>query len=199
MRSPSPITRRAVLATAAAASLPRTAAAEDDPPPLFATGGQYTIIWPPRLVRSTPISTAAGDTIDLSRFDGCVVLLNFWATWCAPCVREMPSLDRLAAGTADGDIAVVPVSIEKDGCTRAVSFYRDHRLAHLDIYCGIDGRTWYRNAADATGAAFALYGLPMSYVIDRKGRARGYVTGAADWASNDAEALLLYYVREGRA
>lgn len=200
-----PVTRRAVLAMAAATSLPAMSQAnaagnpDDDPPPLVTAGGYYTIIRPSRLVRSAPIRTVTGEVIELARFRGRVVLLNFWATWCAPCVREMPSLDRLAAEVAGGDIAVVPVSLDKAGTAAVVSFYREHRLTHLDMYFDTDGRTVYGSGENTNGAQFALYGLPISYVIDGDGCVRGYVTGAVEWDSQEAKALLRHYLRRGSA
>src|SRR5918996_2427715 len=72
--------------------------------------------------------SADGETVDLGHFRGKVVLLNYWATWCPPCVREMPSLNRLAAEMEGDGLAVVPVAIDRAGLASVIPFYRDHGL-----------------------------------------------------------------------
>ena len=125
-----PITRRTVLSLPFFAPLllilagPVTA---DAPPSLMGLGGQYTIVRPTRDVGSVPIRTVTGDIVEIRRFAGQVVLLNFWATWCAPCVWEMPSLDQLAA-RQDADLVVLPVSLNGEGSLAVANFYHERRL-----------------------------------------------------------------------
>jgi thiol-disulfide isomerase/thioredoxin len=106
------------------------------------------------------------------------VLLNFWATWCAPCVREMPSLNRLAAEMAGDGLAVVPVAIDRAGLSAVIPFYRDHGLDNLAMYLDPYQHTAYTRTRNSNNAEFALYGLPISYLVDRQGRVRGYIAGA---------------------
>lgn len=189
----------AVVAILAACTLaPSGPAAEGggDPPPLVGYSRQYTLLTPVRAARLTPFRTADGETIDLSHFRGKVVLLNFWATWCPPCVREMPSLDRLAAEMASDGLAVVPVAIDRAGLSSVTQFYHDHGLDDLAIYLDPDGHTASLYAGNANNAEFALYGLPISYVVDRQGRVRGYIAGAVDWDSEAAKDLIRYYTRQ---
>src|ERR687892_1259877 len=140
--------------------------------------------------------SADGETVDLGHFRGKVVLLNYWATWCPPCVREMPSLNRLAAEMEGDGLAVVPVAIDRAGLASVIPFYRDHGLDRLAIYLDPDRRTAYLSVGNPNNAAFALYGLPISYLVDRQGRVRGYIAGAVDWDSEAAKALLRYYLRQ---
>lgn len=167
-----------------------------DPPRLDGYSGQYTLLRPVRVARLTPFRTAKGGVIDLSRFRGKVVLLNFWATWCVPCVHEMPSLDRLAAEMAGDNFAVVPVAIDATGLAAVAPFYRAHGLDNLDIYLDPDQRTAYQSTDNPHNAEFALYGLPVSYIIDRRGRIRGYIAGAVDWHSGAAKELIRYYLEQ---
>ena len=184
------------LAACTMASSGSGAGGNDDPPRLVGYSRQYTLLTPVRTARLTPFRTADGEAIDLSYFRGKVVLLNFWATWCAPCVREMPSLNRLAA-EMDGDgLAVVPVAIDRAGLSAVVPFYRDHGLDNLTIYLDPDQRTAYARTSNPNNAEFALYGLPISYLVDRHGRVRGYIAGAVDWDSEAAKNLLRYYTRQ---
>jgi len=190
--------RRDVVGMAAAlfaAALLSPAAAlgrEHGPPVLRGYSGQYTRLRPLRVARATPFRTAAGEMIDLTHFRGRVVLLNLWATWCAPCVFEMPSLDRLAAEDRKG-LAVVPIAIDAGPLSNVLAFYRRHDLRHLEIYVDPEQQTAFLHADNPNDAVFALYGLPISYIIDHEGRVMGYITGAVDWQSNAAAALLRYY------
>lgn len=194
MRSAVPIDRRSAVAMMLATALPLTARAGqfDDPPSLVGFGGQYTMLRPVRQVATVPVQAASGDLVELGRFAGRVVLLNFWATWCAPCVREMPSLDRLAA-KAPADLAIVPVSVDRDGRAAVERFQKSHRLARLDMYFNVEQRTSHGRGDASAGVGFGLYGLPISYVIDRASYARGYIAGAVDWDSDEAAALLRFY------
>lgn len=113
-----------------------------------------------------------GETFTLSRFAGRVVVLNLWATWCAPCVREMPALDRLAV--LRPELAVVAVSLDAKGPAVAEQFMRQHRLANLPVY--------HEGKGEALRLAGAR-GLPVSFVIDRQGRVATIIEGAIDWTS----------------
>lgn len=184
-----------ILAACTMASWGLGAGGSDGPPRLVGYSGQYTLLTPVR-ARLTPFRTADGETIDLSHFRGKVVLLNFWATWCPPCVREMPSLNRLAAEMDSDELAVVPVAIDRAGLPSVTPFYHDHGLDHLAMYLDSDLRTAYLYAGNPNNAEFALYGLPISYLIDQQGRVRGYIAGAVDWDSDAAKGLIRYYTRQ---
>ncbi|SLN56390.1 TlpA disulfide reductase family protein [Oceanibacterium hippocampi] len=183
----------AVLALAACAA-PSQHAGGSAPPRLDGESGQYTLLKSVRPARLTPFTTAAGETVDLGHFRGKVVLLSFWASWCAPCLYEMPLLDRLAREMAGADLAVVPVSIDERGLPAAAAFYRAHGLRDLGIYLDPDQRTAYFDGTNRNDAEFALYGLPISYILDRQGRVMGYITGAVDWQSDAAARLLRHYL-----
>jgi thiol-disulfide isomerase/thioredoxin len=135
--------------------------------------------------RAFPILRFVDDeakAVDLAQWRGKVVLLNIWATWCAPCRKEMPSLERLQAQLADDGLQVVPLSIDPGaGAVAAVrAFYASHGLRHLRIY------------HDAAGTAVELgaAGVPVTFLLDRQGREIGRVTGAAAWDGAEALALV---------
>jgi thiol-disulfide isomerase/thioredoxin len=128
---------------------------------------------------------AAGNTITLDAFRGQVVLMNLWATWCAPCVEEMPSLDRLQAELGGTDFQVVALSIDRGGIADILPFYEQHGIEHLAAY------------ADPTGQApptFGAIGLPTTVLINRRGRVIGTYQGPADWDDDAAKALVQYYL-----
>jgi thiol-disulfide isomerase/thioredoxin len=122
-----------------------------------------------------------GGEVRISDFAGKVVLVNLWATWCAPCRAEMPSIDRLAAGMAGEELAVVPLSTDRFGPERIRSFYDEIGVEHLRIYQ--DRRSEVARAAGAMG-------LPVTLILDRDGREIARLTGDAEWDSPEARAFL---------
>ena len=128
---------------------------------------------------------AAGRPVTWDDFRGQVLLVNFWATWCAPCVHEMPSLDTLQNALGGEDFEVVAISVDQGGQQQVEGFYRAHGLRHLEVY------TDPRNRVPA---AFGARGLPTSVVIGRNGEWLGTFVGAADWAGPDAMALIRHYL-----
>jgi thiol-disulfide isomerase/thioredoxin len=127
----------------------------------------------------------AGFRVRLGDFEGQVVLVNFWATWCAPRVREMPSLDRLQAALGDRGLSVVAVSIDRGGVKVIRPFAKRLGLAHLGLYHDPKG---------ALLQAFGVTGLPASFVIDRNGKIVGAYAGPAEWDGPEPRALIEYYL-----
>ena len=132
------------------------------------------------------ISFAAGDggTLGLEHFAGKVVLLNLWATWCVPCVREMPTLDRLQAELGGPQFEVLALSSDRAGATVVEPFYREHGLRHLRVYLD--------PAGEAT-RALAVRGLPTTVLIDPRGNEIGRLEGTAEWDSAEAKALVRHH------
>jgi thiol-disulfide isomerase/thioredoxin len=124
---------------------------------------------------------AAGRLRSIADFRGKVVLLNIWATWCAPCREEMPALDRLQAKLGGPGFEVLAVSVDQQGPEIARRFYADVGIKSLAFY--ID-----RSAKAAFQAGVA--GLPATLLIDAEGREIGRHLGAAQWDSPEViEAL----------
>ncbi len=126
-----------------------------------------------------------GNLVPLSDFKGRVVLLNFWATWCAPCVREMPTLDRLQAKLGGPGFTVIAVSEDRGGAKVARPFLKKLGLDNLGVYVDVGGKVT---------RALGVTGLPTTLLIDAKGRLRGGLSGPAEWDSPEAVALIRYYI-----
>jgi len=183
-------TRRRLLAGLSAvvlASLARPAGrARADQP----TGGgilaeNFTWLTAPNPAPVTPITRADGQETTLAAFQGRVVLLNFWATWCAPCIREMPSLDRLQAALGDRGLSVVAVSIDRAGVKVTRPFAKRLGLARLGLYYDPEG---------ALFRGFTVTGLPANFLIDRGGGIVGAYGGPAEWDGPEARALIEFYL-----
>jgi thiol-disulfide isomerase/thioredoxin len=141
----------------------------------------FTVIDPPRPAPAAAFGDVTGQARTLADFHGRVVLLNLWATWCAPCVQEMPALDRLQAQLGGPDFAVVALSQDRQGADIVKPFYAKQGLTHLDI------------ALDTKGAVpreLGVQALPVSFLIDRQGRLVGRLEGAAAWDSAEWIALM---------
>lgn len=114
-------------------------------------------------------------------FRGRALLINFWATWCAPCVKEMPSLDRLQAMFPKDRFLVLPLSIDSQTRAKVAPFFKEQKLAHLGIYFDKG-----RKAMQGLGVAL----LPTSILVDTEGRELGRLEGDADWDTPEGIALM---------
>ena len=115
----------------------------------------------------------------ISDYRGSGVVMNFWATWCAPCVREMPSLDRLQA-QAPG-IRVLALSVDRGGAPVVETFYRKHGIANLDVLVDKGAKLMRK---------LRVRGLPTTLLIDADGNEMGRVVGPAEWDSGSLRALI---------
>lgn len=131
-----------------------------------------------------PFEGPAGNQITLASFKGKVVLVNLWATWCAPCVTEMPTLARLQNEFKGADFAVVAVSVDRaDDKAEAKS-----RLEELSK--GV--LPFYHDPRMAIVYPMQARGFPTSVLYDRQGREVARLAGEADWASAEAQALIRF-------
>ena len=174
-----PIQRRALLA--AAVTLPAAAS----PRKLWAAGGLPGLSNLQRVDGATVpdirFSTADGTVRTLADYAGQGVVLNLWATWCVPCVAEMPALDALARLVMNDRVAVLTLSSDRGGAPPVEHFYREKGIQTLPILLDQRG-----DAARALGAR----GIPTTLLIDRSGKERGRLEGAADWASDDSVGVI---------
>jgi len=177
---------------AASPAVSRVFAADSSPPRFYSEAGQFILLRPPPRVPSRPIRMAGDILIDFTALAGKTVIVNFWATWCAPCVRELPSLGRLA-GSLNGDRAVVlPIALDAKETADVAAFYAAHGVAHLPVLIDPDRRLGHLGQASDWHDLFPLSGLPTTYLIDPHGSVVGYVPGAAAWDSAPAKALIAW-------
>lgn len=128
---------------------------------------------------------AKDQPFDATRLAGKLVVLNFWATWCAPCVKEMPSLDRLQAKLGNRGVVVVPLSLDGPTKAKVEPFFADNKLTHLPILF---------DHANKTFGAAGVSVLPTTIVL-RDGKELGRIEGPAEWDDEDATRLLEFYLQ----
>jgi len=124
---------------------------------------------------------ADGRRTSLSDFKGKTVLLNFWATWCPPCIKEMPALDALQAELGGAAFVVVTVSLDRAGHADVAPFFTKTGIKNLPAY--LDPK-WQAMKT------FNLKGLPTTLLIDKEGREIGRLEGEADWSAEGARSLI---------
>jgi thiol-disulfide isomerase/thioredoxin len=155
-------------------------------PTFYGETGQFIEVEPKRTAPNISFLDGNGTKLSLSRFLGRALLVNIWATWCAPCVRELPALERLQEDLGGRDFAVVAISIDAAGQAAVAPFYEAIGVDDLAIFLDPRRETLFGSKERRRDDAFPLYGLPMSFFVDRDGVLVGYLVGGADW---DAEAL----------
>jgi thiol-disulfide isomerase/thioredoxin len=125
--------------------------------------------------------TENGQATSLDAWKGRVVLVNLWATWCAPCRKEMPSLAALQSEMGSKDFEVVAISVDRKGLEGSGAFLKEVGATALKLYA---------DPSTDTLTKFQAVGLPASILIDREGREIGRLAGPAEWDSPDAKALI---------
>lgn len=179
-------TRRDTLRAAAAATFgavalaPQGARAGAGPERLARTG--------PRALPDFVFLTAQGAERRVAEFAGRGLVINLWATWCPPCVAEMPALDRLHAMLAPDAIEVLALSSDRGGVMQVAPFYERLGLRHLAILLDPMGRA---------GRAMGARGLPTTIIVGRDGRELARLEGAAEWDRADMVAALRAMIGPG--
>ena len=141
-------------------------------------------------VPETEFTAADGAPTTLAASNGRVRLVNFWATWCAPCRKEMPALDALQRAKGGDDFEVITIATGRNA-PEAIAAFREEA-----------GITDLPNALDPKGrlaAAMGVAGLPVSVILDREGGEVARMMGDADWNGADAHALIDHLVASDEA
>jgi peroxiredoxin len=134
----------------------------------------------PRLVKGMPapefrLPNLDGKIVSLADYKGKVVLLNIWATWCPPCVEEMPSMEKLYQELKEEDFVILAASIDASGNEVVAPFMKTHKLS-------------FPTLTDTQGKLQDIYqttGVPESFIIDKKGVITEKIIGPRDWATPD--------------
>jgi thiol-disulfide isomerase/thioredoxin len=167
----------AAAGTLALGALPRKPRAERLTP---LTEGLSPVV-PPGDLPDEVFLAQDGSKHRLAEFKGRGMVVNMWATWCAPCVAEMPSLDALSKALAPQDIAVLPLSSDRGGVDVVEAWYQAHGITALPVLLDPKG---------AMARAFNAKGIPITVIINTAGRVVARLEGAADWAAPEAQVLI---------
>ena len=143
-------------------------------------------------VNATPMSTPDlafngpdGTPTTLSAFKGRTLLVNLWATWCPPCLKEMPALDALQSMLGGKDFAVVAINIDTRNLDKPKAWLAERKITALPYYADPQAKVF-----QDLRAARKVEGMPVSLIVDTEGCELAILQGPADWASADAKALI---------
>jgi thiol-disulfide isomerase/thioredoxin len=131
---------------------------------------------PPRPSPVYPFFDAQDAELSISDFRGQGVVLNFWATWCVPCIKEMPALVHLKELLSEDNITVLALSEDRGGAKKVIPFFKKLGIEGLDVLIDKRGKVARKSG---------VRGLPVTILIDAEGLERGRVTGIAQWDDPD--------------
>lgn len=158
-------------------------------PPLKGEMRDFVLAKPPKPAPALSFTGMDGKELTLADFKGKLAVINLWATWCAPCIKEMPSLDRMNARLAPQGLALLAISQDRGGAKTVAPFIEKLGLKSLPVYL------------DPTGGvqrALGVRGLPTTIVFDGAGRELGRFEGDANWDGPDARELLTHFLNQVR-
>ena len=149
----------------------------------FSKGAMATFVvrQEPQDLADVKFKDGTGKERSFKDWRGKVILLNLWATWCAPCRHEMPALDRLQGSMGGDDFEVVAVSIDRKGLKAAQGFLTEIKTKNLKTYIDQTGKI---------AREVSAFGMPTSILINRDGKEIGRLIGPAEWDSNETIALI---------
>ena len=125
----------------------------------------------PKRYGSLTFLDTKNDIINLENYDGSLILLNFWATWCLPCKDEMPHLDKLMSKSKFKDITIIPINIGDESLEKSKDFFKNLNIKNLEIF--------YGPSLDLA-KEFKLRGIPTTIFIDKEGYEFARIIGYVD-------------------
>ena len=114
--------------------------------------------------------------VDLTDYKGKLIILNFWATWCAPCREEMPSLDSLQANIELTNLKIFPINISRENLKKSQNFFKELNIKNLDIYF---------DSPITLAKKFSLRGVPTTIIFDKKGKEFARIMGSLDFNNKE--------------
>ncbi len=157
----------------------------------LSTGGMAAFVFKPQrtLADAGEFKDGEGNTLNLGGWKGRVALVNLWATWCAPCRKEMPHLAKLQDELGSDDFEVIALSVDLKGAEVSSAFLKEIGADNLKLYVDQTSKAMNRLGA---------FGLPVTILIDRQGLEIGRLVGPADWAGDDAINLVKAAIAEAQ-
>jgi thiol-disulfide isomerase/thioredoxin len=156
--------------------------------PSDGTVASFIKVSPPQYLQPINFYDLQGNTVNFADFKGKVLLVNLWASWCGPCLRELPALQRLSNKLAGTDFKLLAISIDKEEEAEVVaSFYQKLNITQLGFYIDSDLQLHNILPTDV---------VPASFIINRQGEVISYMRSFADWDDPAATEMILNYIGE---
>jgi len=138
----------------------------------------------PKIYEEIVFKDSSGEDVSLDDFKGKLLILNFWATWCAPCREEMPSLDSLQSNSNFDNLKIFPINIGQENLSKSDSFFKEIGVQDLDIYF---------DAPITLAKKLSLRGVPTTILFNKKGEEFGRIMGSIDFNDPDFTDWLKQY------
>ncbi|MCK8047248.1 TlpA family protein disulfide reductase [Shewanella sp. 1CM18E] len=132
-------------------------------------------------IEAVPFKDSKGGAVDFSQYKGKVIMVNMWATWCPPCVRELPAISRFSAKIGSDDFEVLPVSIDLEGNKQVEPFLKS---------LGMEDFNTYYDKEQKLGQVFPLDTIPATFILNREGELIAFVRTFVDWDDDKAVTLI---------
>lgn len=167
----------------AALALANPVVASVDEARAAATGDMRKLVFhaTPKPAGTTEFMTFEGEPLTLDQWQGKWVLLNFWATWCAPCRKEMPMLSQLQTDLGGDDFQVLTIATSRNAPPKIKSFFESINVDNLPLH---------RDPKSMLARQMGVLGLPVTLILNPEGQEIARLTGDADWSSDQAKAVL---------
>ena len=130
----------------------------------------------PKLYEDVIFSDISQKNVNLDDFKGKLIILNFWATWCAPCKEEMPSLDGLQSNTKLNNLKIFPINIGQEDVSKSESFFKELNIKNLEIYF---------DAPITLAKKFSLRGVPTTIIFNKEGKEFARIIGSIDFKDEE--------------
>ena len=130
----------------------------------------------PKKLEKINFKNINNETINLNSFENSLIIINFWATWCAPCIEEMPSLNRLKTNPIFNNLEIIPINVGKDNIVKTKDFYKKLKIEDLKIYFDKDVEL---------AKKFLLRGLPTTVFVNKQGEEFARVIGFVNFDDKD--------------
>ena len=138
----------------------------------------------PKIYEEIVFKDSSGEDVSLDDFKGKLLILNFWATWCAPCRKEMPSLDSLQSNSNFDNLKIFPINLGQENLSKSDSFFKEIGIQNLDIYF---------DAPITLAKKLSLRGVPTTILFNKKGEEFGRIMGSIDFNDQDFTDWLKQY------
>jgi len=122
----------------------------------------------PKKLEKINFKNINNEIINLNKFENSLIIINFWATWCVPCIEEMPSLNRLQANPIFNNLQILPINVGRDNVEKSKNFFQKLKINNLEIYFDKDVELANK---------FLLRGLPTTIFINKKGEEFARIVG----------------------
>lgn len=136
-------------------------------------------------IEVVPFSNAKGEPVDFSQYKGKVIMVNMWATWCPPCVRELPAIKRLSSKFDNSQFEILPISIDFEGKKKVEPFLKE---------LGMEGFTSYYDEKQSLAQVFPLDTIPATFILNKEGELIAFVRTFVDWDDKKAIELIQSFI-----